>query len=57
MGQLFPNWQILDCSKLKEFAGNNFRFDENGREFSKKVKKNTVGRASFSQQWVSAILF
>ena len=27
----FPKWQILDSSKLEEFADNNFRFDENGR--------------------------
>ena len=27
----FPKWQILDLSKLKEFAANNSKFDENGR--------------------------
>ena len=31
----FPNGQILDSSKLKEFADDDFKFDENGREFSK----------------------
>ena len=31
----FPNGQILDSSKLKEFADDNFKYDENGREFSK----------------------
>ena len=25
----FPNYKFLDWSKLKEFADNNFRFDEN----------------------------
>ena len=35
--------QILDSSKLKEFADDNFKFDENGRKLSKWVE-NTVGR-------------
>ena len=39
----FPKRQILDSSKLKEFANENFRFDENGRKFSKQVE-NTVGK-------------
>ena len=38
----FPKRQILDSSKLKEFADDNFRFDENGRKFPKWVE-NTVG--------------
>ena len=33
---------MLDASTLKEFADDNFEFDENGRKFSKRVK-NTVG--------------
>ena len=40
----FPNWQILDSSKLDEFADDNFEFNENGDKFSKKVG-NTVGKA------------
>ena len=39
----FPNQQILDSSKVKEFADNNFIFEENGRKFSKHVE-NTVGK-------------
>ena len=35
--------EILDSSKLKEFADDNFKFDENGRRFSKWVE-NTVGK-------------
>ena len=35
--------QILDSSKLKEFADDNFKFDENGRKLSKWVE-NTVGK-------------
>ena len=30
-------------SKPKEFADNNFKFDENGRKFSKRLE-NTVGK-------------
>ena len=31
--------QILDSSKLKEFTDDNFKFDENGRKFFKRVEK------------------
>ena len=34
---------ILDSSKLKELADNNFEFHANGSKFSKQVE-NTVGR-------------
>ena len=34
---------ILDSSKLKVFADDNFKLDENGRKFSKRVE-NTVGK-------------
>ena len=33
----------LDSSKLKEFADDNFTFDENGKKFSKWVE-NSVGK-------------
>ena len=36
------NDNILDWSKLKQFADDNFKFDENSRKFSKQVE-NTVG--------------
>ena len=39
----FPKQQILDSSKLKEFADKSFEFDQNGEKFSKRVK-NTVGK-------------
>ena len=35
--------QILDSSKLNEFADDDFKFDENGRKLSKRVE-NTVGK-------------
>ena len=38
----FPKRQILDSSKLKEFADYNFKYDENGRKFSKKVENTVV---------------
>ena len=43
----FPNKQILDSSKLKEFADNNLKFGENGRKFSKKLE-NTVGKGEIA---------
>ena len=39
--QPFPKRGILDSSKLKEFADDNFKFIENGRKLSKQVE-NTV---------------
>ena len=33
--------KMLDSSKLKEFTDDNFKFDENGRKFTKRVE-NTV---------------
>ena len=39
--------QILDSSKLKEFADDDFRFDENGRKLSKQVE-NTVGKGEIA---------
>ena len=43
----FPKQQILDSSKLKEFAENNFKFDKYGRNFSKWAE-NTVGKAEIT---------
>ena len=43
----FPNNKILDSSKLKEFAFDNFKFDENGRKFSKRLE-NTVGKGEIA---------
>ena len=40
--------QILDFYKLKEFADDNFKFDENGRRFSKRVE-NTVGKGGIAR--------
>ena len=40
--------QILDSSKLQEFADNNFRYDENGRKFFKRVE-NIVGKGEIAR--------
>ena len=37
-GLLFPKSQILDSSKLKEFADISFKFDENGRLLFEQVE-------------------
>ena len=39
--------QILDSSKLREFADNNFSSDENSRKLSKRVE-NTVGKGEIA---------
>ena len=44
----FPNDNILQWSKLKEFADNNCEFDENGRHFAKWVE-NTVGKGEIAR--------
>ena len=40
--------QILDSSKLKEFADDNFKFDENGRKLSEQLE-NTVGKGEIAR--------
>ena len=44
----FPKRQILDTSKLKEFADDNFKSDINGRKFSKQVENN-VGKGEIAR--------
>ena len=45
---LFPKRQILESSKLKEFADDNFKVDENFKKFSKWIK-NTVGKGEIAR--------
>ena len=40
--------QILDSSRLKEFADDNFEFDKNGRKLSKRLE-NTVGKGEIAR--------
>ena len=39
--------QILDSSKLKDFAEDNLKFEENGRKLFKQVE-NTVGKGEIA---------
>ena len=48
VSQPFPKGQILDSSKLKESADDNFKFGENGRKFSIQVE-NTVGKGEIAR--------
>ena len=43
-----PDDKILDWSKLKQFADDNFKFDENSRKFSRQVE-NTVGKGEIAR--------
>ena len=43
----FPKRQILQSSKPKGFADDNFEFDENGGKFTKQVE-NTVGKGEIA---------
>ena len=43
-----PKRKILDSSKLKQFADDNYKFDENGRKFFKRVE-NSVGKGEIAR--------
>ena len=43
-----PDDKSLDSSKLKEFADDNFKFEEIGRKLSKQVE-NTVGKEEIAR--------
>ena len=49
----YPKQQILDLPKVREFADDDFIFDENGGKFSKWIE-NTVGKGEIAryQQFV-----
>ena len=44
----FPKRQILDSPKLKEFADENFNFDETGK-MSSEILENTVGKGEIAR--------
>ena len=44
----FPNDKFLESSKLKEFADDNFNFDEDDWKFSKRIE-NTVGKGEIAR--------
>ena len=43
-----PDNKILDRSKLKQSADDNFKFDENSSKFSRRVE-NTVGKGEIAR--------
>ena len=45
---LFPKRHILESSKMKASADNNFKFDGNGRNFFKQVENN-VGEGQIAR--------
>ena len=47
--------QILDFSKLKEFADDNFKFDENSKKLSK-WGENTVGQGEINRYEQNCLL-
>ena len=49
----FPKLQILESSKLKEFADDNFKFDEDDRKFSKQITKHCGKRRNCLLQAIS----
>ena len=48
----FPKQQMLDSSNLKEFADDNFKFDENGKKFFKWVENNVGKEIACYEQFV-----
>ena len=49
---LFQTTNFIDSSKLKEFADNNFKFDENGRKFSTRVENTGKGEIARYEQFL-----
>ena len=49
----FPKRQILDSSKLKEFADDNFKFDENFIKFSERVEDIVGKKSNYSLRAIS----
>ena len=45
---MIPKRQILNSSTLKEFADDDFKFDGNGRKFSKQ-EENTAGKGEIAR--------
>ena len=51
----FPKRQVIDSSKLKEFADNNLKLDENGRKLSKQIENTAGERRNCSLRAISPI--
>ena len=53
----FPKRQILDSSKPKEFADDNFKFDANGRKFFKWIENTAEkGKIAHNEQFLLYLL-
>ena len=52
-----PDHTFCDSSKMKDFADDNFKFDENGRKLSKPVE-NTEGKGEIARyvKWCERVL-
>ena len=49
----FPKRQILDCSKLKELADDNFKFVRKGRKLAKCVENTArIGKIARYEQFL-----
>ena len=48
MALTFPKRQISDSSKLKDFADDKFKFNENGKKFSSSMLENSVGKGEIA---------
>ena len=54
----FPKRQNLDAPKLKEFTDDEFKFDDNGRTFSKRVENPVVkGEIAYYEQFLLPTVF
>ena len=53
LSQPITRRQILDSSKPNKFADDNFKFDENGKKLSKRVKKHCGKRRNCLLQAIS----
>ena len=47
MCEPYPKRQISDSTKLKEFADEKFKFNENGRKLSERIE-NTAGKGEIA---------
>ena len=56
LSQPFPKQQILDSTKLKEFANKNLRFDENVRRLPRWVENTWGKRRNYLLQAISSFL-
>ena len=54
VNQPFPKRQILDSSNLKEFADDNFKFDENGQKVFQMGRKHSGKRRNCSLRAISS---